>query len=335
MSGKGRRSIQNAKLFCGQCEMEVKENEDNIDCDKCAKCYHALCTSLNKRQFEHLLKNESEEYVCNACKECDGTVKEELVEIKKQLKQLKKLDQLSSLQETMTFMSKQFDEIIRGVAENKKKIEAVQKENRVLKNEVNNLKDSVKLLNDERVKNNCLISGIEVKEGSTAVDTLLEIAKDVGVDLKEDDVEEAFFIKKNNTSNKTKNLKQSIIVKFDSKKSKQKLMSAKQKLKEKEETKSVYVNDCLSKETFNLFRHAKTLHKVGYQSVYTYSGRVYVKLSEISKPRLIRSEEEVDDMLLKATTNKLQKRRSNLQPPLAVDDTHDEDETRAAFMSPA
>lgn len=55
-------------------------------------------------------------------------------------------------------MSKQYDEILRGVSENKKKIDAVQKENKILKNEVKLLKESVQILNDERVKNNCLIN---------------------------------------------------------------------------------------------------------------------------------------------------------------------------------
>lgn len=306
MNGKGRRSIKNVQFVCGQCRMDVKEGDDYIQCDKCAKILHALCTSLYKRQYDHLLSNESEEFICDFCdKGGSGNVKEELNEIKKQLY---KLDQLSQLQETMNFMAKQYDDILRGVAE--KKIEVVQKENRMLKKEVKTLKDSVKLLNDDRVKKDCLISGLEVKDDAVAVDTLLNISKGVGADLTEKDVEAAYFLRKRSDSSK----KRTMVVKFDSKKSKDKLMSAKPKLKEKPETKSVYVNDFLSKETFNVFNHAKTLKTVGYQAVYTHNGRVYVKKSEIAKPKLIRNEDEVDAILMDATTNKNLRRRSNLLP---------------------
>lgn len=331
MPPKGRRSVKKPEFICGQCRMEIKENEEYIQCDKCAKNLHAQCSSLDKRQFQHLLDNESEQFFCNVCNEGGDTVKEELSQIKKQLN---KLNQLSELNEAMNFMSQKFDEIIRGVAENKRQIDIVQKENRLLKMEIKTLKDSVKLLNDQRVSKDCLISGVQVKENTNAIDTLLEISKGVGLSLNEGDVESAYFLKKKDYKNASE--KRTMIVKFETKKSKDKLMQAKSKLKENEKTKSIYVNDCLGKETFNVFNHAKALKKVGYQSVYTFNGRVYVRKSELSKPRPIKSEEDVDDLLMEATTSRLQRRRSGLhvqQPVIPEEDTDDED-NRASFLSP-
>lgn len=60
MPTTSRRSVKNKAILCGQCKMEVKEEEESIECDKCAKTYHVICTRLDKRQFAHLQKNESE-----------------------------------------------------------------------------------------------------------------------------------------------------------------------------------------------------------------------------------------------------------------------------------
>lgn len=130
MPTKNRRSIKNAKLICGQCRMEVnEEKEENIECDKCAKIFHALCTKLDKRQYEDLVENENKQYICHLCdNDSDGTVKAELKEIKTKLS---KLDQIT---DAIDFMSKQYDEILKGIAINNKKIDMVQKENRLLKN---------------------------------------------------------------------------------------------------------------------------------------------------------------------------------------------------------
>lgn len=88
MSGKARRSLETNKISCEQCRMDIKENEDSIECDKCGKSLHVLCTSLDKRQFTHLLNNESEDFFCNFCNESGEQreyMKKELTEIKQQL----------------------------------------------------------------------------------------------------------------------------------------------------------------------------------------------------------------------------------------------------------
>lgn len=212
----------------------------------------------------------------------------------------------------------------------------MQKENNILRNEIKTLKGSVKILNDERVKDDCIISGVKTNDGEKALDKLLEISTGAGVNLSENEVKDAYFLKKRSNSS---NNKQTMIVKFESNKSKAKMMQIKKKLKENEDTKSIFINDFLSKETLNVFKHAKSLKSVGYQSVYTYNGKVYIKRSEISKPRLVRSEEEVDELLMDATTNKFQKRRSYLVPAMVSDvannNNDEDDDDDHSFLSPS
>lgn len=312
MATKSRRSISVKKLICDQCKLQIKEEkEEFIEC-------------------EYLIKNESEIFTCHFCEGGEGGLKNELMEIKTKLT---KLDQLSDIQESMQFMVKQYDEILKGVAENKKKLVQIEKENTMLKREIVNLKTSVKMLNDVRVKNDCVVSGLTAVEGTTAVESILNLSKSIDVDIKPENIEDAFFL----SSNKKVGQKKTAIVKFCTKAAKDKLMSAKPKLKEIESMKSVYVNDFLSKETLELLNYSKAIKKVGYQHVFVKNGRVLYKRSDISKPQVIRSEEDVDTILLNATTTKPWKRNLNINNQTsAVDDdgTSGEEDNPLSYVSP-
>lgn len=328
-----RRSIASKKIPCNLCKKEIKEDcDDYIQCDICKKDYHFVCSDLNRREFDRLLKNESELYSCEECKEGGGEIRKELNTIKSELKKLQKLDKLDQLTESINFMSAKFDEVFKDVAENKKKISAIEKENKKLKNELQDMKTTVKILNDDRVKNDCIINGLKVEGDIKAVDAVVNLSKSVGVDLESSAFDNAYFLPNKNKTNDNK----TVVVKFSSKANKNKLMAAKSKLKENESTKKVFVNDYLSKETLSLLNCAKSLKSIGYQYIYARDGKVFCKKSEISKQQIVRCEEDVEQMLLDATTNKHWSRRSmvrNRDGAVSSDDG-DEDED-ATYASPS
>lgn len=278
------------------------------------------------------MKNESELYSCHfCCEEGDGEIKKELSTIKTELRKLEKLEKLDQLTESINFMSAKFDEVFKDVAENKKKITAIEKENKKLKSEVMTLKQSVKILHDERVKNDCIISGLKAESNDNALDAVLSLSKSVGVELEKSAVEVAYFIgnKRRENANKT------LVVKFAAKTHKEKLMGSKAKLKANEDTKNIFVNDYLSKDTLSLLYHAKSLKSIGFQYVYARDGKVFCKKSEISRQILIKSEDDVDQMLLDATTNKHFNRRS-MVCNRDVEDVHSgDDDDVADFESPS
>ena len=98
-----------------------------------------------------------------------------------------------------------------------------------------------------------------------------------------------------------------VVVKFNSKKSKEKMMSIKQKLSEKEDTKKVFINDFLGKETLSLLNL-----------------KIFVKRSELSKPKIIANEMEVDKILYEASVNQPRTRRSHT----------DDEELHEIYLSP-
>lgn len=331
----GRRSMANKKIInCVICEFEIKEESDNfIECDKCGKNFHSQCTKLSKREFERLLKNEKELFICHLCKEGGGDIRKELNTIKTELKKLEKLEKLDQLTDSINFMSAKFDEVFKDVAENKKKISEIQKENKKLKTEVQTLKNSMKVLNDYRVKNDCVISNLKVDDKVNAMEAVVKLSKDVGVDFQPNAFDAAYFLK---TKKQSEDGKRTVVVKFSSKMHKDQLMSSKPKLKENENTKEVYVHDFHSKETLSLLYYAKSLKSIGFQHIYARNGRVYCKKSDLGKQQLIRCEDDVDQMLLDATTNKHYKRRSmiNNRELDEVNTSDDEGEDGAAYVSP-
>lgn len=329
-----RRSFVTKKIICKHCESEIKEDSDDfIQCDKCEKNFHFKCSKLTRKEFERLLKDESELYSCQLCAKDNGETKEELKKINIDLKKLEKLEKLDQLMDSITFMSEKFDEVIKDVEQNKKKINEVEKENRKLKNEIQSLKSSVKILNDVRVKNDCIISGLEVENNTNEVDAVLDLSKKIGVSFESNCVEDAYFMQNRNKNQQAG--KKTVVVKFANKLHKDKLMSVKPKLKENENTKTIYINEYLSKETLSLLYHAKSLRAIGYQHIYAKHGRVYCKKSDIARQIFIRSEEDVDRMLLEATTNKHWNRRSMVQHREVpdVEDTEDGDDG-ANYLSP-
>lgn len=322
-----RRSFKKAVIVCQQCKLQVNEEEEaSIQCDKCSKTFHALCTKLDKRQYDKLMDDENEEYVCHICDNKSGDdVKSELNAIREHLNKQSK--QLDTMQESMTFMARQFDEIIKGVAENKKKVEAVQKENKMLKSEINELKDTVRFLNNNRVRNDCLISGVEVESNENAMESLIKVMKAVDITLDPNEVDDVYFIGKNKEAKR-----KTIVAKFNTKATKQKVISAKLKLNGNEATKSIFVNDFLGKETLQLLNYAKTLKSVGYRRVYANGGKVYVKMTELSKPKLVKNEDQVDSLLLEATRTTSRRSQCNRKviEPKSDDENADDDD----YMSP-
>lgn len=331
MPDKKRRSVKINKIICDQCKLQIKEEEDEyIECDKCAKRMHSQCTKLDKRQLDYLMSNESELYTCHFCDGGENDVKSDLVDIKTKLG---KLDQLKSIQESIQFMSTQYDEILKGVVENRKRLTLVEKENSILKKEIKELKTSMKFLNDNRVKNDCIIRGLNATEGSSAVDSVLDLARNVGVEMQPEKIEEAYFLR----NNKSSGAKKTVVVKFCNKSAKDNIMAIKPKLKENPATSEVFVNDYLSRETMLLFNYAKTLKNVGYRHIFVRNGKVQYKRSDISRPQVIRSAEDVDELLMKAATTKTFRRSRGVNEQVSAHDndpSSEDEDNQLNFASP-
>lgn len=322
MPGTKRRSINKSKVLCAQCKTQVMESEDSMQCDVCEKTLHTLCTKLDKKQIEKLIKNTSLEFKCHFCAPVDNvSVATELGEINT------KLNQLDEIKETMTFMAAQYDSILKGVAKNKKIIDGLKKENKNLRDEVKSVKASIKFLNDARVKNDCIISGVKTADNVKAIDVVLEIANKAGAEICEDEIDDAYFLNKNNKGND----KKSIVVKFSNNKSKRVFMNEKPKLKQVEDLKAVYINDFLSRETVQVLNYAKSLKSIGYKYIFSRGCNIYAKKDENGRQICLRSMDDVDKILVMAVGGTSKQNRNRDEDSSDDDDDNDDD---GSFRSP-
>lgn len=332
--GSRRKSLNiKNKIICLQCKTAVLESEDALQCDVCNKTLHSICTKKDKKQIEKLLNDDSIEFKCHFCEPTESTaVVSELTEIKS------KLNQLDDIRETIQFMSSQYDAILKGVANNTKKIKSLQKENKTLRNEVKDLKSAVKFLSDDRVKNDCVINGVKVDETAKPIDVVLNIANKTGANICEDEIDEVYFLNRNRKLNteSSKESTKSVVVKFVNKKSKQIFMNEKAKMKDIDGLKKVYVNDFLSKESMAVFNHAKSLKTIGYEFVYANSGGIFVKRNSNSRQIRIKSMDDVDRILLNSSGGGSRRSRATAADIVISDDDvdDDEDDDESSFRSP-
>ena len=138
----------------------------------------------------------------------------------------------------------------------------------------------------------------KVGDNATAVNSVLELAKGIGVNIGPENINDAYFLRKTGTSDKKR-----VAVKFSNKQSKDKLMSLKPKLKENKNLSAAFVNDFLTKETLDLLNYVTALKNVGYSFVFARSGRIFYMKSETSRAQVVRCEEDLDKLILSATNS--------------------------------
>lgn len=90
--------------------------------------------------------------------------------------------------------------------------------------------------------------------------------------------------------------------------------------------KTVYINDFLSKQSLEVFHHAKSLKTIGYKFVYSRDGNIFAKKDEKSKQIKIKSMEDVDKILLAASGGLLRKNRTVIVPAETSEDDDDGDD---------
>lgn len=310
-------NIKKKKVICLQCKTEVLESDDAMECDSCCKTFHSLCTHLNKVQIEALVKDPALEFKCHFCKpESDNRDGISTV-----------LMEMREMKETMKFMSAQYDSILNGVKKNSASIKSLQKENKNLREDVKQLKSTVAFLNGERVRNDCIINGIQAETNSKPTEIVLDVAKKVGADICEVEIEDAYFINRNKETSKT-----AVVVKFINKQTKATFMKEKKKLMQIDVMKNVYINDFLTKECLEILKYAKSLKAVGFKFIYVKAGKVFAKKDDNARQIILKSLNDVDLLLSKHAVGKGARQR--LSVPQDEDDGSEDDDDNDGYLSP-
>ena len=63
----GPKKRNTAKYPCGECQCNVRNNQDVILCVECQRWFHAMCINMSKATFKYYLKNFNLPWTCSFC----------------------------------------------------------------------------------------------------------------------------------------------------------------------------------------------------------------------------------------------------------------------------
>lgn len=309
--------------------MVMDKKDLSVTCDICKNSFHSKCAKLTKTQVEMNKKNGTA-WKCSECKNkrVSGSsldyqvtaIKEQMrlfksssetmekrveaimSEFKTQFEEIKNnflteikghLKKIEDLEESVELLWTEHREVKKQLEITNEKTLKIAKENIELKNDIIELKTSVKILNDERTKNEIVIRNVELTEPVTfqsVSNKISQISSFLNVNIP---------INSYTCSHTpaTRKGKSTLFVKFHRYDDKKKLLFAKKKLRTDDRFKDLTIFDALGPETLDLFKYTKLLKSHNYVAVFTIGNKVMIKRSEESRPITIKNKNHVDQLI--------------------------------------
>lgn len=142
------------------------------------------------------------------------------------------------------------------------------------------LNQTVKLLEnrlneqEQYSRRTCIkVSGITEKNGEDTDKIVLELAKDIGIDLKAEEISRSHRL-----PNRQNRSPRDIVVRFTTYNKRQKILKARKNLRNKRD--HIYINEHLTKQRSDLAYNARKLKKEGLiDDTWTMDGKIFVKTS--------------------------------------------------------
>ena len=251
--------IQNKEVtLCGKCGSEVTEVEKALNCECCAVWWHCSCVDVSATKYKFLMNNTDLHWFCNQCDIAAKKLYVEVVNLKAENAVLRKsvCDLETKLSDVMQIVEKD-------------RIDAIIANDR---NESYTRKDSLR------------ISGIPHEPNETnqeLEDKIIHIANQAGVQLSRDEISVTHRLKKDRKG------KLPTIIKFSTRRSKDKLYAAKKNLKGVPEMNEVFISEDLTRLRFRTLLQAKKAENI--KSIATKGGKIFVWLMDSDKPITVES----------------------------------------------
>ena len=230
---------------CGTCNTPVLPDEKALFCDICSYWFHIQCIGVSAKKYQFLKSNEDVHWYCGGCNRAAKSLHQELVTIKTENVHLK---------ECMLALEEKF------VALNQKRMEdRIDWVIATDRNEQYSRKDSLSF------------NGIPISENESneqLEQKIINIASKAGVDLSSDEISVAHRLKKDRKGGVP------TIIKFTSRKAKEKVFKAKKNLKGQSDMSEIYITEDLTRLRFRTLLAAKRCED--FKSVSTKNGKIFV-----------------------------------------------------------
>ena len=244
--------------LCGKCGSEVTEAEKALNCECCSVWWHCSCVDVSDTKYKFLMNNTDLHWFCQLCDLASKKLYVEVVNLKAEN---------ALLRQNVCVLESKLDDVMRIV--DKDRIDAIIASDR---NETYSRKDSLR------------ISGIphEGNETNQELESkIISIASKAGVKLEREEISIAHRLKKDRKG------KLPTIIKFSTRKSKEKLYAAKKNLKGVPEMEDVFISEDLTRLRFRTLLQAKRAENI--KSISTKGGKIFVWLIGSDKPITVES----------------------------------------------
>ena len=248
--------------LCGRCQKTVVKGNKSLFCDICSYWHHIQCVGVPVKKYNFLKENDDIHWYCDQCNRAAKSLHQELVSVKAENAQLK--ENLSTLEEKFAALADKCEE------DRLNWLIAVDK------NEQYSRKDSLR------------ISGIAHSDNETneqLENKIIHIASKAGVQLKKEEISVTHRLKPDRKGGVP------TIIKFTSRRAKDKVYMAKKNLKGKEGMDDVYITEDLTRLRFRTLLSAKKCH--GFKSVSTKGGRIFIWRENVRDPVAIESPQDL------------------------------------------
>lgn len=293
-----------ATKICNCCNKNIGKNKLKLQCGYCQQYFHIECGKISELEAR-IMMSEKKSWKCECCESntssrfTSSPRRNHLdeIELKTMIKMLQ--NDVQDLKKSMDFISEKYEEEKKRNAVISDMLSELSRDNDLLKKEVNNLKYVLNINESNKIKNNLRISGINLNTENPKV--VFEAASKVftflGVDVPREEITNIKMYKGTKGS--------SAIISLKSLDKKQQLLNAranKGKIKASScglgnDEALIFLDEELTKETYNLYKKAKCLKEHGYKYIWHKDGKVFVRRMDGDNVIVIKNELVLNDLL--------------------------------------
>jgi len=281
-------------MLCNIC------NDDEIKCSTCNGFHHFGCVALRETAFRKMSKSAKQNWCCIKCKNAvnDSNSKTPIIthaDIKED--QVLTSESFRNLIDSVNFMSDKFDTFGSQIQELVKSVNTMRKEDRILKEQNNNLRNDLNFLQtrmnnlEQKALDNLVeIIGVPEINNENCKKTVEKIATSLKLEI---EVVNAFRVHSKLNTRPSK-----IVAELTMKQNKRKMIDLSRKIKltgsnvdAEWKNNAIYINDNLTQFNRNLFFKTKTFaRESGYRYVWFKDTKLFIKINDNSKTFLVDSE---------------------------------------------
>lgn len=313
---------------CARCQTDIK-SEDFVPCSECQGKFHFDC-SVPEQNYKKLSAVKKKAWKCNNCSQLpqftkatrsqssslneedeadDKPLKSEVRDIKTILgtimNKLDNMDQIKSeiieLKKNTKFISDQYDSIRVQLTENNniindmdRTVKALEKSNVEKDEKIKDLSYKIVKMEQYSRQKNIEICDFPQTTNENCKEIIMNIAKELKINLQEEDIEDAHRVPSNN-----KNKPPPIIIHFLSKTFQEQFVARKNVImfKGTANEKKIYINEHISpyyKQLLMMVKHAA--RETNYKFVWFRKDKIYARKTENSKPVIIENERDLQKL---------------------------------------